>query len=60
MSQDMYAQVHTPFGKEKEEKKFNNTQREAEQSSVNTLGHNSRPAPLLPLSLSMWVLFWHI
>lgn len=50
----MYAQVHTPFGEERSKKKFNSTEAEAEQSSVNTLGHNSHPEPLLPLlSLSL-------
>ncbi len=42
--------------KTRRKKKYNCTQREGEQSSVNTLGHNSHPAPLLPLC---GFLFWH-
>lgn len=54
----MYSQVHTPFGEEKE-KKYNCTEREGEQSSVNTLGHNSHPAHPPPPPSSLWVVFWH-
>lgn len=32
-------------------KKYNCTEQEREQSSVNTLGHNSHPVPLLPLNV---------
>lgn len=43
--------------KRRGKKKYNCTEQEGEQSNVNTLGHNSHPAPLLPLYVGF--LFWH-